>query len=75
MIAPITLPAEAVAMLAGRHEAVLIAADLSAAYWTHGSDDSTALFLLNSAHERFAEMAEAMGYTITPKVDQTEVAA
>ena len=62
-----SLPENAVAVLAGRFEAQEILQHLSAAFWLHGRDDHTALFLLNKAHENFAALADAMGYTIMPK--------
>lgn len=65
------LPDDAVAILAGRHEAGQIEAAINAAYWLHGRDNDTALYLLNEAHLRFAEMALAMGYTITPVAART----
>ncbi len=68
MTAPMTLPALATDILAGRHEAGLIEAALNSAFWLHGRHNGTALFLLLEAHARFAEMADAMGYTIAPKV-------
>lgn len=70
------LPATAVEVLAGRHEAEHIAGHLNAAYWLHSRDDATALFLLEKAHEEFAALADALGYTIAPKAAaSTEEAA
>jgi hypothetical protein len=63
----ITLPAEPIDMMAGRFEAESIVKDLYAAYWLRGREDETALFLFQKAHQEFAAMADAMGYTITPK--------
>ena len=74
-LVPVTLPADAVAVLAGRHDAASLAEHLSAAYWLHGRDDGTALYLLREAHKHLADLADAMGYTITPKADVVEVAA
>jgi len=74
-LVPVTLPAEAVAVLAGRHDAANLAEHLTAAYWMHGRDDGTALYLLREAHSDLAKLADAMGYTITPKADVAEVAA
>lgn len=62
----VTLPTDPVSVLAGRHEAAMIAAELNAAFWLHGRDNGTALFLLNEAHMHLAQVAKAMGYTITP---------
>lgn len=77
MSAPITLPAVATNVLAGRHEARMIAENLYTAYWLHGRDGSTALYLLEKAHDDLAKLADAMGYTLTPKADDefVEVAA
>ena len=61
------LPKDAVSILAGRHEAGEIAAALNAAFWLHGRDEHTAMFLFCKAHEEFFKLAEAMGYAITPK--------
>ena len=61
-----TLPANAIALLAGRSHAAEINVALNVAYWMHGRDDHCALHHLNWAHDQFAELALAMGYTITP---------
>ena len=61
-----TLPANAIALLAGRSHADAINVALNVAYWMHGRDDHCALHQLNWAHDQFAELALAMGYTITP---------
>lgn len=63
----ITLPTVATDILDGRGAANQIAADLNAAYWMHGRDNATALFLLRAAHDAFANLADALGYTIAPK--------
>lgn len=70
---PASLPAEAVALLAGRSNARDLAEHLVAAYWMHGRNDGTALYLLQEAHRGLADLADAMGYTITPKADVVEV--
>jgi hypothetical protein len=61
------LPATAVEVLAGHHQAEQISGHLNAAYWLHGRDDATALFLLEKAHDEFAALADALGYVIAPK--------
>ena len=63
----ITLPTEAVDILAGRHNAVAISEALILAYWLHGRSDSAALHHLRAAHHEFAVLADAMGYTIASK--------
>jgi hypothetical protein len=75
MIRELTLPAESVGMLAGRHEAALIAERTAAAFWLYGRDDATALFLLHEVHAEFAKLADALGYDITPKATEQEQAA
>ena len=70
---PVSLPAEAIAVLAGRSNARELAEHLTAAYWMHGRNDGTALYLLREAHSDLAKLADAMGYTITPKADVAEV--
>ena len=64
----ITLPPVATDILAGRGVASQIAADLNVAYWLHGLDDMAALHLLRAAHANLARLADALGYTIAPKV-------
>ena len=61
-----TLPTDAIDLLAGRSYADEINVALNVAYWLHGRDDYCALHHLNRAHDQFAELALAMGYTITP---------
>ena len=63
----ITLPQLAEDMLKGRHHAQRIACTIEAAFWMHGRDDSTALFLLNQVHGDFREMANELGYDVTPR--------
>lgn len=76
MTSHVTLPTVDTDVLAGRHEANNIAENLTAAYWLHSHDASTALYLLRGAHRDLAAMADAMGYTLTPKADDAvEVAA
>jgi hypothetical protein len=65
----ITLPAQATDMLNGKHHAQLIAYASDAAFWLHGRDDSTALFLLNQVHSYFREMADELGYDVTPRFE------
>lgn len=64
---PQSLPTEAVAVLAGQSKAKDISEGLFAAFWMHGRDDLTALYLLQQAHSDFADLADAMGYTIARK--------
>ena len=63
----ISLPKDAVAVLAGRHPAQQISYNIAAAYWLHGRDNDTALFLWNNVHTDFAQLADALGYTIARK--------
>jgi hypothetical protein len=72
---PEALPADAVAVLAGRCEGRSISEILTAAYWLCGRDNATALYLLAQAHDQFAQMADAMGYTIARKPDHTAAIA
>ena len=64
----VELPETAVEILAGRHEARNMAENLISAYWLHGRAPGTALFLLHTAHDDLHKLADAMGYTLTPKV-------
>ena len=64
---PITLPDNAVDILAGKGAASDLSQNLHAAYWLVGRNDDTALYLLKAAHEGLASLADAMGYTLTPK--------
>ena len=75
MSRPTTLPATAVEILAGQHEASYIAEHLIAAYWLHGRDNGTSLFILQDVHNHLADLADAMGYTLTPKVAEASEAA
>ena len=63
----ITLPTEAIDILAGRHNAVAISEALIIAYWMHGRSDPTARHHMIEAHREFARLADALGYTIAPK--------
>ena len=63
----ITLPTRAEDMLNGKHHAQLIAGTSDAAFWMYGRDDRTALFLLNQVHGYFHQMANALGYDVTPR--------
>lgn len=70
------LPENSTDVLAGRYEAEQINARLNAAFWLHGRDNATALFLLNEAHAEFAKLASEMGYTLVPvAASSVEVAA
>ncbi len=59
------LPADAIAVLNGRHEAATISESLHVAYWMYSRDKDTALFHLQAAHDKLAELAAQMGYTLT----------
>lgn len=73
----ISLPKDAVTVLDGRHAAQQISENIAVTYWMHGRDNETALFLWNSVHTDFAQLADALGYTITRKeaAQSEEVAA
>jgi len=61
-----TIPAIATDCLNGRSAADQIAESASIAYWMHGRDEDTCAYHLNVVHQKFAELADALGYTITP---------
>ena len=63
----LTLPENNVDCLNGRGYAQTLAERAACAFWLHGKDDDTALFLLNSVHEEFAKLADALGYDVTPR--------
>ena len=63
----ITLPAEKIVLIRGRESSNLIQQNLTAAYWLMGRDDHTAIYKLTAAHDDFAKLADAMGYTIARK--------
>ena len=69
----ITLPAEKIVLLQGREAANCIQQNLTAAYWLMGRDDDTAIYKLTAAHDDFAKLAAAMGYTIARKADPASV--
>lgn len=71
----ITLPADKIDITAGQYEAEQIAKTLHAAYWMQGRADDAALYLLTEAHKQFAQMADAMGYTIARKTSKQAVAS
>ena len=66
MNAAISLPKEAVAVLAGRQTAFQIGETLHTAYWLHGRDSGTAHYMLNEAHKALHTLAAEMGYTLVP---------
>ena len=72
---PASLPAEGITVGAAQTHADGVTDSLLAAYWLQGRDDVAALLLLRRAHSSLAKLADAMGYTITPKADVAEVAA
>lgn len=61
------LPATAIELLAAKGGGSAIDESLILAYWMFDRSDSTALFHFIKAHEQFAKMADALGYTIAPK--------
>jgi hypothetical protein len=71
----VELPETAVEILAGQHEAHNMSENLFAAYWLHGKYPGTALFHLHAAHDDLHKTADAMGYTLTPKVAEASEAA
>ncbi len=70
---PASLPAEDIAVGTAQTHADGVTDSLLAAYWLQGHDDVAALLLLRRAHSSLAKLADAMGYTITPKADVIEV--
>lgn len=72
---PASLPAEGIVVGTAQAHADGVTDSLLAAYWLQGRDDVAALLLLRRAHSSLAKLADAMGYTITPKADVAEVAA
>ena len=70
------LPATAAELLAAKGDGVAIDESLILAYWLFYRDGSAALFHFIKAHEQFAKLADALGYTIAPKeAAPVEVAA
>jgi hypothetical protein len=72
------VPAIATDCLNGRHEAADISDSATIAFWMHGRDEITCAYHLKIVHEKFAELAKVLGYTITPIAPaeaQTEEAA
>jgi hypothetical protein len=63
----IKLPEVQTDLLDGHHPAGQIAESLIVAYWLHNRDNSTALYHLKAAHESMHRLADALGYTLTPK--------
>lgn len=63
----IKLPEVQTDLLKGHHPAQMIAEKSVIAYWMHGRDDDTALYHYKSVHEYLHELADALGYTLTPK--------
>ena len=64
----IELPANHIDILNGRSKASDINKALHAAFWVYDSDKDRSLFLLASAHKSFADLADGLGYTVTPKI-------
>jgi hypothetical protein len=63
---PHYLPAAAIEILDGQSKAKDVAENLFASYWLFGHSKGTSLFLLQQAHADLADLAKAMGYTLTP---------
>jgi hypothetical protein len=64
----IKLPENPIKLLDGHHPAGQIVESLIVAYWLFNSrDDATALYHLKTAHENMHRLADALGYTLTPK--------
>lgn len=61
------LPAKAIDLLNGRHEAAQIAEKCSLAYWLHQRCNDTALMMVEQIHAEFAVLADALGYDITER--------
>ncbi len=61
-----TIPAVATDCLNGQHHAQQIAESANIAYWMHGRDNGTCEYHLKIVHEKFADLAKVLGYTITP---------
>lgn len=72
----INLPSDKTELCAARFHAAAAAEHLFAAYWSAGRNDDTARYLLTHAHERFAKLAEVLGYSVTrAPVDRGDAAA
>jgi len=63
----IKLPEDQIELLDGHRPAGQIVEHLMIAYWMHGRDEGTALYHLKGAHGEMHRLAEALGYTLTPK--------
>lgn len=72
---PQTLPATAVEILAGQSKARDVCESIHAAYWTFDVDRGRSLYLLRQAHSDLRDLADAMGYTLEPKLVAAEAAA
>ena len=68
------LPAKAIDLLNGRHEAAQIAEKCSLAYWLHRRCNDTALMMVEQIHSDFAAMADALGYDIIERQPATSEA-
>lgn len=69
------LPQDLTDLVRADAHAQSVADALNVVYWTAGSDVGLAEFMLRRAHERFAELAEALGYTVTRAPDGDAAAA
>ena len=63
------LPETRTDLLNGKGFAAQIVEGSAIAFWMAGRDDDTALFHLNAMHRNFAQLADVLGYDITPKAD------
>jgi len=68
------LPANAVDLLNGRHQAANIAEHCAVAFWMHGRDNDCAMHHLGHIHSEFAALADALGYDITERQPVTDEA-
>lgn len=61
------LPATQIELLDGRCPARDISEALTIAYWMHSKGTTDTQYHWNAAHTKFAQLADALGYTIAPK--------
>lgn len=64
---PHQLPATQIELLDGRYPARDISEALTLAYWMHSKGKADAEYHWDVAHTKFAELADALGYTIAIK--------
>jgi hypothetical protein len=63
----IKFPEDKTKVLEGQYPAQQIAESLAVAYWLQDRDDGAAFYHLKAAHENMRKLADALGYTLTPK--------